>query len=104
MLWHIVRFTYAHTTTEAERVEHEAQLTGLLDGVEVVRFVRVGRDVNDPGVTGVIVGLDDEAALAVYKDHPNHVPVAKRGVELSEDVERIDFLTDDPVDALTPRI
>jgi len=99
VLWHIVRFRFPADVDPAARADLEARLAGL-DAIDEVRFVRVGRDLDDPQVTGLLTGFADEAALAVYRDHPEHVPVVARARELCEDIVRLDVVTDDPPDAL----
>ncbi len=93
MIWHVVRFALG-SLDEDVRVDIEAQLAALAD-LDVVEFVRVGRDVQQPDITGLIVGLADEAALAAYRDHPDHLPVVRRIGEL--DVPRVafDIVSDD---------
>jgi len=84
VLWHIVRFRFPADVDPAARADLEARLAGL----------------DDPQVTGLLTGFADEAALAVYRDHPEHVPVVARARELCEDIVRLDVVTDDPPDAL----
>ena len=98
MLWHVVRFELGHLD-EDTRADLERQLAALVD-LDVVRFLRLGRDVEDPAVTGLLVGLDDAAALAVYRDHPDHQPVVARVRELGVTATRLDVLTDDEPGAL----
>ncbi|MTV23965.1 hypothetical protein FTX61_00805 [Nitriliruptoraceae bacterium ZYF776] len=98
VLWHVVRFELGHLD-EDTRADLERQLAALVD-LDVVRFLRLGRDVEDPAVTGLLVGLDDAAALAVYRDHPDHQPVVARVRELGVTATRLDVLTDDEPGAL----
>lgn len=93
MLWHVVRLELG-SLDEETRSDLETQLAGLAD-LDIVRFLRVGRDTEDPAVTGLLVGLDDHEALAVYRDHPDHVPVVQRIDELGVGRARLDLLTDD---------
>lgn len=93
MLWHIVRFDCGHLD-EDDRVDLEAQLRGLTE-LDVVRGLRLARDVEDPAITGLVVALDDAAALAVYRDHPDHLPVVARVRELGVTATRLDIETDD---------
>lgn len=95
MLWHIVRFD-CHELGEDDRVDLERRLDALRD-LEVVRGLRVARDVDEAGVTGLLVALDDEAALATYREHPDHQPVLARVRELAVPATRLDVVTpDDP--------
>jgi hypothetical protein len=93
VIWHVVRFELG-TLDEAVRTEVEDQLAALAD-LDVVAFLRVGRDVEDPDVTGLIVGLADEEALAAYRDHPDHLPVVRRIGELGVPRVRLDIVSDD---------
>lgn len=93
MLWHIVRFDCAHLGDE-DRDDLEARLAALTD-LDVVRGLRVARDVDEPTVTGLLVALDDEAALVRYREHPEHQPVIARVRELGVTAVRLDVVTDD---------
>lgn len=102
MLWHIVRFRFPDGVDPAARESLETALAGL-DAIDVVRIVRVARDLDDPQVTGLLTGFTDADALAVYRDHPEHVPVLQRARELCESITRLDMVTADPPDALSRR-
>jgi hypothetical protein len=93
VIWHVVRFELGGLDDPTRR-EVEAGLAGLAD-LDVVAFLRTSRDVEDPDVTGLVVGLADEAALAAYRDHPDHLPVVRRVRELGVPVTRLDLATDD---------
>jgi hypothetical protein len=93
VIWHVVRFDLGELD-EATRVEVEAALADLVH-LDVVSFLRTGRDVDDPAVTGLLVGLADEAALATYRDHPDHLPVVRRIRELGVPTTRLDIASDD---------
>lgn len=103
MLWHIVRFRFPDDVDAGERARFEAELAGL-DIIDEVRLVRVARDLDDPQVTGLITGFDDADALAVYRDHPEHVPVLQRARQLCESLTRLDVATDDDPAALPRRL
>jgi hypothetical protein len=93
LIWHVVRFELGRLDEDV-RTDVEAQLAALA-GIDVVSFLRVGRDVEDPDVTGLIVGLADEAALAAYRDHPDHQPVVRRIAELDVPRTRLDIASED---------
>jgi hypothetical protein len=93
VIWHVVRFELGGLSDE-DRDDVEAQLAALAD-LDVVAFLRVGRDVEDAAVTGLLVGLADEAALAAYRDHPDHQPVVRRIAELGVPRVRLDIVSDD---------
>jgi quinol monooxygenase YgiN len=98
LLWHIVRFDFAGIEDEV-RAEVEAALTGL-DAIDVVRWRRVARDVEEPDVTGLLTVFEDAAALAAYRVHPDHLPVVERIRELGIPTVRLDVVTDDAVEEL----
>ena len=93
MLWHIVRFDFAGLD-DALREELEDELRALAD-LDVVRGLRVARDVEEPTVTGLLVALDDDAALDAYRQHPDHLPLVHRIRELQVPAARLDVRTDD---------
>jgi hypothetical protein len=98
VIWHVVRLDLGDLD-EPTRLEIEAALAGLAH-LDVVSFLRSGRDVEDPSVTGLVVGLADEAALAAYRDHPDHLPVVRRIRELGVPVSRLDIASDDDATVL----
>lgn len=98
MIWHIVRFDMTHLD-ETVRREVEAALEGL-DALDEVRWLRVARDIEEPGVTGLLTIFDDVDALASYRVHPDHVPVVERIRELGISATRLDIATDDAADDL----
>lgn len=102
MLWHIVRFDFPDDVDPDARASLEADLEGLAS-IPEVRLVRVARDVADPQTTGLITGFDDVAALEVYREHPDHVPVVQRAREMCESITRLDVVTDDDPTALARR-
>lgn len=93
MIWHIVRFDFS-AIDAATREELEAALAGLTE-MDVVEWLRVGRDVENPEITGLITALADEDALAAYRVHPQHTPVVARIRELGIPTVRVDLPTDD---------
>ena len=100
MLWHIVRFTFPAEAGEDDRRALEADLAGLEAQIHEVRYLAVARDLDDPAVTGLVTAFDDEQALVVYRDHPDHQPVVARARELCERIDRLDIIADvPPVDA-----
>jgi hypothetical protein len=102
VLWHIVRFRFTEGAGSGEREELAMALSGLVDEIDEVRFLRVAPSIDEPDVLALLSGFDDEAGLAVYRDSPAHLPVVARARELCSEVVRLDFVTDDPVDALPP--
>jgi hypothetical protein len=93
VIWHSVRFDFS-TTDAAVRDEIETELAALA-ALDVVDGLRIGRDIVDSGVTGLLVVLADDEALATYRDHPDHAPVVERIRDLGVGVTRFDIVTDD---------
>jgi hypothetical protein len=98
VIWHVVRFDFSGVG-EDERTEVEAGLRALAAMDEVV-WLRVGRDLDDPMVTGLLTAFPDRAALDTYRTHPDHLPVVERIRGLGLGTVRLDVTTDDAVDAL----
>jgi quinol monooxygenase YgiN len=63
--------------------------------LDVVRWLRVGRDIAEPQVTGLLSVHDDEAALEAYRTHPDHQPSITRTRELGITASRFDIETPD---------
>jgi hypothetical protein len=93
VIWHVVRFDLSSLSEEV-RTGLEAQMADLA-AIDVVSFVRVARDIVDPGVTGLMVGFANEAALAAYRDHRDDRPLVERVEELGVPRVRLDIETDD---------
>lgn len=93
MIWHVVRFDFGALSEEV-RTDVEDQMAELA-AIDVVSFLRVGRDIVDPDVTGLVVGFADEAALAAYRDHRDHLPLVERVDELGVPRVRLDIVSDD---------
>ncbi len=93
MIWHIVRFDMSELD-EATRASLENDLAGLT-ALEDVAWLRVARDVEDPGMTGLITAFADHDALERYRVHPDHLPVVQRARELAIPAVRLDIATDD---------
>jgi quinol monooxygenase YgiN len=98
VIWHVVRFDFTGVD-EDERTEVEADLRAL-SAIGEVAWLRVGRDLDDPRVTGLLTAFADEAALDTYRTHPDHEPVVERIRALGLATVRLDLATDDAVDAL----
>jgi hypothetical protein len=93
MIWHIARFDMSELD-EATRVALEDDMAALAS-IEDVAWLRLGRDVEDPDVTGLITVFDDHDALERYRVHPEHLPVVRRSRELAIPAVRLDIATDD---------
>jgi hypothetical protein len=93
MLIHIVCFKYKATTTDEQKREHLERLQGLARLPGVVEL-KAGADVvRSPRSydTALVVTFADRAALEAYQPHPQHVPVARFGADLSEHILAVDF-------------
>lgn len=93
MIWHIVRFDCSGLEP-AERADLETRLSALGE-IDLVRWIRVGPDVADPAITGLITAFDDVSALEAYRTHPAHVPVVEEIRALGLPTVRLDIATDD---------
>lgn len=93
MIWHIVRFDMG-VLDETTRASLENDLAGLT-ALDDVAWLRVARDVEDPGVTGLLTAFADHDALERYRVHPQHLPVVQRVRELGVPSVRLDIATDD---------
>lgn len=98
MIWHVVRFDCSAVDEDTRREVEEA-LRGLA-ALDEVAWLRVARDIEDPGVTALISGFADVDALARYRVHPDHVPVVERIRSLGITAVRFDVATDDDPDVL----
>lgn len=98
MIWHVVRFNFGHVDASI-RDEAEGALAALVD-LDMVEFLRVGRDIQDPGVTGLVSGFADEAALQAYAQHPEHVTVVRHLREHGVSAVLLDMPSDDDLSVL----
>ncbi len=98
MIWHLVRFDFG-TVDETVRRELEADLAALAT-IDEVAWLRVGRDVEDPSITGLMTAFADPEALDTYRVHPDHIPVVERIRALGIPVVRLDLHTDDDPEQL----
>lgn len=93
MLTHIVCFKYKADVSEDTRREHRERLARLRT-LEGVVDLKVGADVvQSPRSfdTGLIVIFNDRAGLDAYAVNPEHVPTAKWGASLCDQVVAVDF-------------
>ena len=87
MIEHMVWIKFKDGISDERKQAHLDALAGLKDRVPGIRRLSVGPNVTDraAGYThGLLVTLDDQAALQTYADHPEHVAVAR---PLREDAE-----------------
>lgn len=98
MIWHNVRFDFTGVD-EDTRTSVEAALSGLAD-LDVVAFLRLGRDLDEPGFTGFITGFASYADLETYRTHPDHLPVVDAVRAAGVTGVRFDIETDDRVEDL----
>lgn len=101
MIWHIVRFDLS-SLDEGTRVEIEEALADLAR-LEVVAWLEVARDLDSPGITGLLSLFASYEDLEAYRVHPDHVPVVERIRGLEIPVTRLDVEAGLPAeDTATP--
>lgn len=98
MIWHLVRLDFSGVD-DATRGDLERQLAELAR-LDVVGFLRIGRDLDQPDVTGLVTGFASEADLDAYRVHPDHVPVVDAIHAAGVATSRFDIATDDHVQEL----
>ncbi|MEI8093037.1 MAG: Dabb family protein [Spirochaetales bacterium] len=96
MLFHLVAFRFKpenkHSVGEAV-----ARLRAMAPLIGEVLDLKVGSDVVHSGRSydlGLVVTLKDEAALAVYNEHPAHLPVKAFLAPLYEQAVAVDFISE----------
>lgn len=90
MLWHIVRFQFRHDVADDVRRALERDIEALADVIDEVVWLAVTRSVDEPAVTGLLSLFENDDGLAVYRTHPEHVPVVERARALCDDIVRLD--------------
>ena len=93
MLLHLVSFKYKAEVDDAARAQHRQRLAGLKD-LDGVIDLKVGEDVvRSPRSfdSGLAITFPDRAALDAYQTNERHVPVARFGVSLCEQIVAVDF-------------
>ncbi len=93
MLLHLVSFKYKAEVDAAARAQHRRRLAGLTD-LDGVIDLKVGEDVlRSPRSfdTGLAITFPDRAALDAYQTNERHVPIARFGVSLCEQIVAVDF-------------
>jgi len=88
VIWHIVRFDLS-SLDEPTRIEIERDLADLVR-LDVVAWLEVARDLDTPGITGLLSLFASYEDLEAYRVHPQHVPVVERIRELGIPVTRLD--------------
>lgn len=96
MIWHIVRFHFRADVDDAERRTLERDIQALAEVIDDLVWLAVARDLDDAAVTGLLSLFDDEAGLAAYREHPQHVPVAQRARALCQEITRLDVEAGSP--------
>ena len=93
MVLHLVSFKYRTDVDAATRAQHRQRLAAL-QGLDGVIDLKVGEDiVGSPRSfdTGLAITFPDRAALDAYQISDRHVPVAKYGASLCEQIVAVDF-------------
>lgn len=98
MIWHLVRFDFSGTD-DATRRRLEDRLADLA-AIEEVAWLRVGRDLSEPGITGLITVFHSREDLESYRTHPEHVPVVEAIREAGVATTRVDLETRDHASSL----
>lgn len=83
MIRHVSLLTFAPGTSEATIDEIAAALRRLPALIPELRDYRVGPDLGIDGGNAtfvVIADVDDEAGYLAYRDHPEHVAVAREHI------------------------
>ena len=94
MLVHLVAFRFK-PETKGRVGEAVERLTAMAPRIPVVLDLKAGADVVHSGRSfdlGLVVTLKDEAALAVYNDHPEHLPVKAFLAPLYDQAVAVDFI------------
>lgn len=100
MIRHVVMFKFKPEVKTEARMEFTDRLLRLKDEVEVIRALEVGQNlVASPRACDIVlmVDVDDEAALNIYGDHPNHVPVKQLAAELCSETRVVDYAIEQAV-------
>jgi hypothetical protein len=93
MIRHVVFFKFKPEIDQAARSDFVDRLRSL-KSIEVVQSIGVGVNFADsPRAFDValIVDVADRQALAVYADHPQHVPVKQLAVQLCSALPLVDY-------------
>jgi hypothetical protein len=93
MIVHLVCFKYRADVDSGTRGAHRDRLRALAD-LDGVIDLKVGADLvrsERSYDTGLVVVFSDLGALAAYRDHPRHVPVAQFGAGLCHSIVAADF-------------
>ena len=95
MFWHVVKFRFAADVTDEQREQCENGVRGMPAEIPLIKFLRLEHSVDEPDVTGLVMGFDDQDGFRAYQEHPLHIPVAHAIDDACSDVVRVDFVTDD---------
>ena len=90
-----MKFRFSAAAPDDERRQCEDDVRGLAADIDTIRFVRIARSVDEPDVSGLLMGFDDANGFASYQVHPAHLPVAARIDGLCSEVVRFDIVTED---------
>lgn len=94
MLTHIVIWKYRADVEAEVRAEHVRLLSGLEASIKEIESLSVGFDVVKlprSFDSGLVAIFKDQAALAAYTVHPEHIKAAAFGKTISESVASVDF-------------
>lgn len=94
MIRHVVMFKFKPEVDTAQRIDFVGQLNRLIDEIEVIRRLEIGQNITQsPRASDIVlmVDVDDEEALAVYADHPKHLPVKQLAAQLCSESRVVDY-------------
>ena len=94
MLRHIVFFKFHDDVRESALEEAPKLLYGLVDGIEVIRSMEIGKDILRRGHSfdlALTVTFDSLDAYLTYDTHPLHLVVKKYNQTVCKEIVAVDY-------------
>ena len=95
MIEHLVIFKWKPDTTESQIAAAHGALRGLKDSIPGIVSITCGSTISDRGqgyTTGLVVRLENKAALDAYGPHPAHQAVVANFISpIRENLIAIDY-------------
>ena len=94
MVTHIALFRWKENVTKEEIDKMMADIKNLKDQIDEVVDLNCGKNFskwNEGYTHAVVVTTKTREDLDIYRNHPSHIPVAKRVEELEDKSIGIDF-------------